>query len=291
MPMQRRLVINADDFGLTAGVNRAVVELHRAGALLSATLMATGTAYEDAVEKTRQNLGLGVGCHIVLTDGTPVLAPKAIPSLMGKDRRRFRPSLPRFILAVLLRRVKAAEITSEAEAQIRRLQATGIHVTHIDTHKHTHVFPFVARALLTAMQRTGVRAIRNPFEPEWSLRLGPASGSRRLLTALARRLRHAFEQLPAFRDRRVFTTDGTIGVSATGHLDAALLRLLLEHLPPGTWELVCHPGYNDRDLEMIVTRLRSTRETEREALLEAFTEENRAGSRADIELIHYGDLS
>lgn len=265
--------MNADDFGLTPGVNRAIVELHAAGALPSATLMATGRAFADAVRLAREYPTLGVGCHIVLTDGVPVLPPSSIPTLVGSDGRSFRPSLTKFIAALLLGRIRADEITREAEAQIRRLQQAGVPVTHVDTHKHTHILPPVARPLLLAAERTGIRAIRNPFEPAWSLRIGEAGLLRRFQVLAAGQLRRSFFAQPALREGRIRTTEGTIGISATGHLNRATLRDLLEALPEGTWELVCHPGYNDRDLDAITTRLRSTREIERDALLEAVPRE------------------
>src|SRR5271154_5842107 len=99
--MAPRLIINADDFGLTPGINRAVAELHQAHVLTSATLMATGPAFDDAVAIARANPTLGVGCHIVLTDGVPVLPPKDIPTLIGPDRKTFRPSLISFLKALL----------------------------------------------------------------------------------------------------------------------------------------------------------------------------------------------
>src|SRR5215472_9391252 len=88
--MHVRLIINADDFGLTCGINRAIAELHEAGAITSATLMATGPAFDDAVALALARPSLGVGCHIMLVDGTPVSDPATIPTLLGPDRRTFR---------------------------------------------------------------------------------------------------------------------------------------------------------------------------------------------------------
>src|SRR5258708_34688820 len=99
--MPPQLIINADDFGLTPGINRAIAELHQAKALTSATLMATGAAFDDAVAVAHANPALGVGCHILLTDGTPVFPPKRIPTLLAPHRKTFRPSLVDFIQALL----------------------------------------------------------------------------------------------------------------------------------------------------------------------------------------------
>jgi predicted glycoside hydrolase/deacetylase ChbG (UPF0249 family) len=286
--MAARLIINADDFGLTRGVNRAIAELHKAGAITSATLMATGPAFDDAISIAHTYPTLGVGCHIVLTDGTPISHPQRIPTLLGADGKSFRPSLLDFLTAVLLGRVNEDEIAIEAAAQIQHLQRAGIDVTHVDTHKHTHILPRVARPILFACERTGVGAIRNPFEESWSLALGTSDPMRRLQVRLMHSLRKRFEALPQIRNRHVLTTSGTIGISATGHLNASTLDSIIHAIPDGLWELVCHPGYNDRDLDAITTRLRVTREIERDALLEKFA--SRTPNQSLPKLTHYGNL-
>lgn len=306
--MTARLILNADDFGLTRGINRAIAELHEAGALTSATLMANGPAFDDAVDIARAHPSLGIGCHIVLTDGTPLSPPREIPTLLGPDGKSFRPSLLSFLLAVLSGGVSGEEIVREAVAQIERLQQAGLDVTHIDTHKHTHILPRVARPLLKAAQRCGVQAIRNPFEPAWSRSLPRSLTHRALSSPLLRRLqvgliqylRPRFLAIPQIRGGLVRTTDGTLGVSATGNLNAGALRHILDAMPDGVWELVCHPGYNDSDLDAITTRLRETREIENEALHAAFgNAPNGNSSRHDsrnnmhpprFQLIHYRDL-
>ncbi len=273
--MPARLILNADDFGLTPGVNRAIAELYASGALTSATLMARGAAFADAVATANANPGLGTGCHIVFTDGTPVSPPEAIPSLLGPDRQTFRPSLRAFLFAAVTGRIRREELKREAVTQIRILQSAGLHVTHVDTHKHTHILPQIAGPLLEAAVETGVPAIRNPFEAPWSLRLGHTRLLRLLSVAGSRLLCRSFLAQPAIRSGAVRTTDGTLGISATGRLNEPALRRILASLPnSGTWELVCHPGYNDRDLDKIITRLRDTREIERDALLTLFSTEN-----------------
>jgi chitin disaccharide deacetylase len=268
--MAPRLIINADDFGLTSGVNRAISELHQSGALTSATLMATGFAFADAVAIARSHPTLGIGCHIVLTDGAPVSPPDTIPTLIGNDGKNFRPSLLDFVQALLRGVIRPEDIEREALAQIQKLQRADIQVTHIDTHKHTHIFPAVSRPLLNVLERTGISAIRNPFEPAFAQDLAHAGIKRRLQLTLLDRLRPAFVQLSQLQAANIQTTDGTVGVSATGNLTSRTLSQILSELPPsGTFELVCHPGYNDAELDRIPTRLRSHREIEMQALLAA----------------------
>jgi predicted glycoside hydrolase/deacetylase ChbG (UPF0249 family) len=271
-----RLILNADDFGLTAGVNRAVAELHRAGALTSATLMARASATDEAIAIARSTPTLGVGCHVVLVDGEPVLSPtRDIPHLAGPVDGRFRSSSLLSFIHRLYRdpwarywpsqSIFAREIEAETAAQIALLQSRGVALTHIDTHKHVHMFPAVLRPVLRAARAAGIRAVRNPFEPAWSRRATlHAPWLRRAEVSLLRLWEPAFRRILA--EEGFVTTDGALGVLATGTLDAATLAALLSNLPAGTWELVTHPSYNDADLALAHTRLLASREIERAAL-------------------------
>jgi predicted glycoside hydrolase/deacetylase ChbG (UPF0249 family) len=260
-----RLILNADDFGLTAGVNRAIAELHRAGALTSATLMARAAATDEAIGIARSMPRLGVGCHVVLVDGEPVLPVRELPTLAEPGTGCFLPTLGAFLQRLLSGRIRLSEVQAEAAAQIALLQSRGVALTHIDTHKHTHMFPAVLRPVLRAAKAAGIRAVRNPFEPAWSRRATPhAPLLRRAQVSLLRLLEPAFRRIVA--EEGFATTDGALGVLATGTLDAATVQSLLRNLPAGTWELVTHPGYNDADLAQAGTRLLDSRKTEHEAL-------------------------
>jgi hopanoid biosynthesis associated protein HpnK len=260
-----RLILNADDFGLTAGVNRAVAELHRAGVLTSATLMARAAATDEAIAIARATPTLGVGCHVVLVDGETVLPAQKLPMLVDQCTGRFQPTSGAFVQRLFTGRIRSAEIEAETAAQIALLQSEGVVLTHIDTHKHVHIFPAVLRPVLRAARAAGIRAVRNPFEPAWSRRATPhAPWLRRAQVSLLRLWEPAFRRIVA--EEGFTTTDGALGVLATGTLDAATLAALLSNLPAGTWELVTHPGYNDADLARAHTRLLASREIERLAL-------------------------
>ncbi|HEY3628186.1 MAG TPA: ChbG/HpnK family deacetylase, partial [Terracidiphilus sp.] len=277
-----RLIINADDFGLTPGVNRAIAELHQAGVLTSATLMARAGATHEAIRMAVETPSLGVGCHVVLVDGQPVLPPSAVPSLIDKQTGRFPPSLITLLRRLFSGRIRAAEIEAEAAAQIALLQNAGLRLTHIDTHKHTHMFPPVLGPLLRAARKAGIGAVRNPFEPEWAVRATPRASLVRTMEVIALRRFGPFFRRMISR-AGVATTDGTIAVAGTGTFNADTVRALLGELPEGTWELVTHPGYNDADLEKVRTRLRDSRDQERLAL--AAVREFPA-----IDLISYSEL-
>jgi predicted glycoside hydrolase/deacetylase ChbG (UPF0249 family) len=282
----RRLIVNADDFGLTRGVNRAIVELNRQRVLTSATLMACAEATQEAIALAGETASLGVGCHVVLVDGEPALPAAQIPSLADwkTDRRRgrFHATLGSFLRNLLTGQIDPAQIQSETSAQIALLQQAGLEPTHVDTHKHTHMFPAVLRPVLRAARSAGITAVRNPFEPEWSRRATlSAPRMRRFEVALLHRLEPAFRRIVA--EEGFTTTDGAIGVLATGTLDRAAVSSLLRAMPPGTWELVTHPGYNDADLKQANTRLLAARETEQQAL-------QNVAEFDDVELIRFSDL-
>jgi len=285
----RRLIINADDFGLTGGINRAIMQAHFNGVVTSATLMANGTGFEQAVTLTASAPSLSIGCHVMLVDGSSLLQPARVPTLLaGRDNPSFYRSAGTLAWRAITRRIDPAQIELEAIAQIRKLQSAGISVTHIDTHKHVHILPQILRPLLRAAQTCGVRKIRNPFG---RMLLGGllryASLWKRwiefrMLSTLARTFREAV------KNAGMVTTDGTIGMVTTGAWNQELFRSLIENLPAGTWELVCHPGYNDSELQSLPTRLRKSREKELAILTAPATRE--LVKRNQIELISYKDL-
>ena len=289
----RRLIVNADDFGFTRGVNRAIVEAHTSGVVTSSTLMATGSAFEHAAQMAKTVPCLSVGCHVVLLDGEPVLDTQNIRTLVShvSGSARFRDGLKSFAALALSGRLDPDEIEAEASAQIRKVQSAGISVSHVDTHKHTHLFPAVLRPLLRAAAACGVRAVRNPFGSRRPLRSHELFARPGLWTRYAevRILRGFASKFRTAVDREGFVTpDGTLGIVVTGALDERLFRALAENIPEGTWEFVCHPGYNDDDLRTARTRLRESRETELAVLTRP--EARQLLSQEGIKLISYQDL-
>ena len=285
----RRLIINADDFGLTHGVNRAIAESHARGVVTSTTLMANSDAFEEAVLIAKLNKDWSVGCHLVLVDGEPLIDPGRLPTLVpDRDSHKFRDGIGFMALQSLAGRVDPDQVEAESIAQIRKLQANGIDVSHIDTHKHTHIFPAVLNGILRAARICGVQAIRNPFESfavDFA-RTRKQLWKRYLQVRVLRRLASPFRR--AVQRAGMRTPDGTLGIVVTGHLDRQLFQGIAENIPEGTWEFVCHPGYLDDDLRAISTRLRESRTAELELLT---SPETRAvlASR-DVELITYRDL-
>jgi predicted glycoside hydrolase/deacetylase ChbG (UPF0249 family) len=220
---------------------------------------------------------------VVLVDGEPVSSPSAIRTLIDPKTDKFHADLGTFLSRLLLGRIRPADIQAEVAAQISLLKSHGIQLTHIDTHKHTHMFPGVLRPLLRAALAMGIRTVRNPVEPTWSRRATlHASFARRMEVSALRSLEPAFRRIVG--EHGFTTTDGSIGVLATGTLDASAISSLLQRIPDGTWELVTHPGYNDGDLNAAHTRLKASREIERQALAAL-------DGDGDVELISFANLA
>jgi predicted glycoside hydrolase/deacetylase ChbG (UPF0249 family) len=223
------LIVNADDFGLTAGVNRGIVDCHQRGIATSATLMANGAAFEGAVELGRRNPKLGVGCHLVLVGGNCVARRSEIPLLADADGK-LPPDLPRLVARLSRGKKIVPQITAEFRAQVEKIRDAGIEPTHLDTHKHTHCHPRVMEALAQVAEEFGIRCVRKPFEDVAdSLGLAGDGGPRslllkqRLAALAARGGKRFFDRL--VRQHKLTTPGRFYGVSLTGRLSpAAILR-------------------------------------------------------------------
>jgi hopanoid biosynthesis associated protein HpnK len=290
----RRLIVNADDFGMTRGINRAIAQASAHGIVTSTTLMATARAYDDAVHQASGfNARLSIGCHVVLLDGIPVLPPASVPTLVQQRDHagEFRVKLSDFARAALSNNLVASEIETEAAAQIQRIQGSGLTVSHFDCHKHAHMFPAVLKPVLQAARKRGVTAVRNPFGPILPLPLGrivrnPTVWRRVAELGVLRSFAGTFKREAELHGLR--TPDGSVGVLDTGTLDLESFLVIIDALPEGTWEFVCHPGYNDAELDQVRTRLRQSRETELAVLTSP--QARTALDRRGIELISYLDL-
>lgn len=233
----KRLIVCADDFGLDTAINEAVEEAHRHGILSSASLMIAGPAAADAVARARRLPMLGVGLHLVLVDGRPVLPDSEIPELLrgnGEfDRNMVRAGV-RFFLLPQARRQLAMEVRAQFEA----FRATGLNLDHVNAHKHIQVHPTVAKLIIEIGREYGMKAARVPFEPIDTLRAAypdehyPAPLYRSWVRKLRRRLERA----------GVFVNDSLFGLAWSGGMVEERLLRLIPQLPAGVSEIYLHPA-------------------------------------------------
>jgi predicted glycoside hydrolase/deacetylase ChbG (UPF0249 family) len=266
---QKRLVVNADDFGFTPDVNEGIVEAHRRGILTATTLMANGNAFEDAARLARETPSLDIGCHLVLVGGASLLTGEPFPLTVS-----------RLLLSIARRQVRAYD---ELRAQVGRIVDCGIRPTHLDTHKHTHLAPPVLDAVARLSEEFGIPWVRRPFD----FPIGTAvPASVRLTSKSLGLLRRRFHRV---LDRhRCRTTDHFAGFQITGRFRIAELTALIESLPDGSTELMCHPGKCGPALRQARTRLKESREAELAAL--TAPEVRAALERARVELVSYRQL-
>jgi chitin disaccharide deacetylase len=266
----RNLIVNADDLGWTAGVNRGIAEAHRNGIVTSASLLANGGAFAEAVELARDLSGLGVGVHLNLNDGPPVAPRESVPSLVN-EAGEFEGGPDGLLLKIATRGLSMREVEIEWGAQISKARDAGIEPTHLDGHKHVHMLPGLFEIALRLAKRYGIGAIRVSHEAS-SLRAALSTGERRAAAVLKQGVQARGLKLLA-RDARkqaeragVSTADYFCGIAQTGELTNEGVARLLRSLPEGTTELMCHPGYADDALRKTSTRLQGSRQKEVEML-------------------------
>jgi hopanoid biosynthesis associated protein HpnK len=286
----KQLILNADDFGMTRGVNEGIIRAHREGVLTSATLIACGAAFEDAVEGAKANPGLAVGCHLLLVGGHATAPREEISSLVDGEGR-LPETLSGFVARLSSGRVRAEEIEREMRAQIEKIRAAGIEPTHLDTHKHTHAHPIVMEALGRTARATGITRVRKPIEnlrDSWqtSRSNGPGVTKQLLAAAAVRAAAPRFEAVS--RKYGLHSPDHFLGLATTGQLGPAKLRRMIEALAEGQTEIMLHPGVCDAELRKSGSRLQQQRETELEGLLDAGVK--RAIEERGIRLISYREV-
>ena len=263
----KNLIVNADDLGWTEGVNRGIVEAHRKGLVTSTSLLANGRAFAAALGISRGNPALGIGVHLNLSDGPPSAPANEVKGLLGKSGE-LEDAADGLLMKIAGRSLRVEEVEREWDAQVQKVRDAGIQPSHLDGHKHVHMLPGLFEVALRVAKKHKIRAIRVANE-ESTLRAALASGAgqqkgtvlkqgvqARGLKLLARDARKMAERAG------ISTTDRFCGIAQTGVLTRDGLQKLLEILPEGTTELMCHPGYADEELSKTRTRLQESREAE-----------------------------
>lgn len=242
-----RLIVNADDFGMSRGITDGIVVAHRYGFLTSTSLMANMPAAEYATARARSLPKLGVGVHLNICQGRPLTPPGEVLSLVDASGMFHSPGT--LARKLWTGRIAAREIETEFRAQIRWLKDRGIIPTHADSHHHMHLYPAAvlpfARAL-TAENVGGMRASTCSVWPRSRALGGPHEGN------IARRLLvHGYRRAVQSTIFRQFEApDSRISFESIARKDLSQLRdrwkTTLDNLPAGTFELACHPGLFER---------------------------------------------
>ena len=245
----KTLLVNADDFGFTRDVNSGIMEAHTRGILTATTLMANGAAFDDAVVLARETPTLDVGCHLVLVGGESLVTGRAFPLTVSQ-----------LIQAIALRRL---DPYAELKAQIQKILQAGLSPVHMDTHKHTHLFPPVLDAVARLSAEFRIPWIRRPFDFPVEPQGLPLS--KRLISQAFGIVRPRLERV--LRKNGCRSTDHFAGFSLTGRFTAADIVTLIRSLPDGSTEFMVHPGHCTAELKAARTRLMESRALELAALV------------------------
>jgi chitin disaccharide deacetylase len=216
----KSLVITADDFGASPQVNEAVERAHRCGVLSAASLMVSAPAAADAVTRAKRMPNLRVGLHLTLVDDRPALPAAAIPDLVDSDGF-FRGDMARSGAAMFFLARARRQLAAEIEAQFKAFAATGLTLDHVNTHKHFHLHPTIAKKMCESGARYGMTATRVPFERD-----------------------HAFARLlrRRYRARGLTVADRVYGLKWSGAMTRDRLASILAALPDGLSEIYMHPA-------------------------------------------------
>jgi len=282
--MERRLIINADDFGLCESVNKGIVEAHTKGVLTSTTIMANMPATEQAADLAKNLPTLGIGVHLNLTAGKPLCQDSSVKLILD-SQGHFVLSPGKLALASLITGKVRTAIETELASQIQWLIDKGIKPTHLDSHKHIHAFPSIFPIVCRLAKRFSIPAIRYAYEPKqvsqfpWPVTDNESRKRASLVRTMAK--------INRWQNPALFRTDALLGVAHVGTINTAFMRAVSLYNIASTAELMTHPGYT-YDLDTAQTRLVKQREVELEALCDEKTKHY--FKNANIKLVNYGQL-
>ncbi len=281
----KKIIINADDFGLVQGVNEGIIKAHREGILTSATLMANMPGFNQAVEMAGENPDLGVGAHLNILRGQPVSSAQEVASLLSKENR-FVPSVSGLLWKIALKRIKPDNIEREFRAQLEKILGAGIHLSHIDSEKHIHLIRPIFRIVLKLAKEYKINKVRFIEEYCLSTRLGQTIKSFFISLSSA-------SMKTRMNEEGIRTPDRFYGVCDSGQITGDKLKDVFQSVKDGVTEIMVHPGFISQDmieLEKLIGPyyINTSREKELHALLDERLPEMIAD--LGIQLINFNQL-
>lgn len=265
----KQLIINADDFGISKLTNEGIIDCFINGILTSTTIMANGNAFEHAVQLAKKHKDLRVGVHLNLTQGKP-LSNAFQGNLTEKN-----------IYKAMVGLLDSKDIEKEFRAQIEKVLDNKIKPTHIDGHKHIHIFPKITGIVIKLAKEYNIKAIRFPKNKIFNYKLALTKQMPKLmLIGLYARMAEK-----SIINNGIITTDEFYGILETGQLTTDKLKNILNNMDNCTAELMCHPGYYDKDIPCI---LKKHRKIEHDALTDK--DIKKIIILQNIKLITYGQI-
>jgi len=261
----KKVIINADDFGMVQSVNEGIVKAHQKGILTSTTLMANMPGFDQAVEMASANPELGVGVHLNILRGQPISPAQKVGSLLSKELR-FIPSVSNLLYRTALKQVRFDEVEREFRAQVDRVQRAGIDPSHIDSEKHIHLIRPLFRIVLKLAKEYKIDRIR--FIQECCISSRPGQMFKSMLISLS-----ATSMKKKMVQEGVRFPDRFYGVCASGKITAAKLQQALQIVKEGITEIMVHPGFITQEMIELENQIgpyyiNKYREKELDALLD-----------------------
>jgi len=280
----KSVIINADDFGLTSGINRGIILAHKEGILTSATLMANMPGFNQALRLAKENKSLGVGIHLNIIRGEPVNSPQKVPSLLNNHDYFLTPY--QFFKKMMLKKIKLMEIEHEFRAQIEKLLEKGIHITHFDSEKHIHSIPQIMQIVTKLALEYRIPRIR--FVNEFCL---SGNINQSFKSILVSHLHSKSKQ--NLINSGILIPDKFYGISNSGKMNKKTFKKIFSKVKEGITEIMTHPGIVDKELNEIEHKygpfhLKKEREKELHALLDQELKESI--KKENIQLIHFGHI-
>jgi len=276
----KRLIVSADDFGLTKTINQGIAGACRDGIVTSVNLIPTGEAFADAV-RLMKDLGLGeAGAHLAFTETSPLAGARGIRTLITLDGR-FHKNRNLFLLRFLAGRIDLDELYRELKSQMDVIAMAGLRITDLSSHEHLHMIPAVLDIFIKLAKEYDVPAIRFPHS-DWSALTGMEAAYRRIILAF-------FEKGvgSSLRAAGMIFPDHFRGLLDSGRMTEEALLAAIRSLDEGTTELVCHPGLLGPEVRERYG-FHMNCETELSALTSARVKE--LLRERDITLIRYGEF-
>jgi predicted glycoside hydrolase/deacetylase ChbG (UPF0249 family) len=283
--MTKKLIVNADDFGLDGGINEGIILAHQKGILTSATIMANMPGFSQAVELAGRNERLGVGIHLNALRGQPLSSPSRVPSLLNADGC-FWSDVFVFLRKLISGRIRPEQVEAEWRAHVEKVLETGIKPTHLDSEKHLHAVPSLFKIACRLAKDFRVPRVR--FIHEYCLSPSPAQS----LKSWGISLSCTFMK-KKIQESGIITTDHFSGICRSGRMTVRAWKKVLARLKDGVTEVMVHPGFRTEEVEESQKQrgsyyIHKNRERELRALLDS---EVKACLQAQgIQLIHFGDL-
>lgn len=245
MKKTKFLIIHADDFGRTAGINKAIARGYSEGVLTSTSILTNTPSFEDAAKFAQSHPDLDIGIHLTIIGRSPLSHPGKVKSLLNKDGT-FHDVWTQLLPVLLTGRADPKEIEIEFETQICRVKDYGLTPTHMDSHQHVHMYPSIMRVLMRLAHRhkiPWIRLSREHFNIKLAMhsffngRFCEANVKRFILAHLAKR------QERHFLNNKIFTPHHFYGVMNNGYMTKKVFLTIIDSIKTGITEIMCHPGY------------------------------------------------